>query len=48
VTAETPIQLLGVTQWNFKRLVEGNPAIATKMLKTMAARLRAASEEITH
>ena len=48
VTAETPIQLLGLTQWNFKRLVEGNPAIATKMLKTMAGRLRAASAQVTH
>ena len=42
VTAQTPIQLLGLTQWNFKRLVESNPGIATKMLKTMAGRLRAA------
>lgn len=47
VTAETPVRLFGLTQWNFKRLVEGNPAIATKMLKTMAARLRAASSEVT-
>jgi CRP/FNR family transcriptional regulator, cyclic AMP receptor protein len=48
VTAETPVQLLGLTQWGFKRLVEGNPGIATKMLKTMASRLRAATGDITH
>jgi CRP/FNR family transcriptional regulator, cyclic AMP receptor protein len=47
VTAQTPIQLIGLTQWNFKRLVESNPAIATKMLKTMAGRLRAASRDVT-
>ena len=48
VTAESPIELLGLTQWNFKRMVESNPAIATKMLKTMAGRLRAASAQVTH
>jgi CRP/FNR family cyclic AMP-dependent transcriptional regulator len=48
VTADTPVQLVGLTQWNFKRMVESSPAIATKMLKTMASRLRAASRDVTH
>jgi CRP/FNR family cyclic AMP-dependent transcriptional regulator len=48
VTAESPVKLLGLTQWGFKRLVESNPGIATKMLKTMASRLRAATADITH
>ena len=47
VTAATPIHVMGLTQWVFKRLVESNPTIALKMLKTMAARLRASSREIT-
>jgi CRP-like cAMP-binding protein len=47
VTAVTPIHVMGLTQWVFKRLVESNPTIALKMLKTMAARLRASSREIT-
>jgi CRP/FNR family transcriptional regulator, cyclic AMP receptor protein len=48
VTAETPITMLGLTQWVFKRLIEQYPSIATKMLKVMAARLRASSRELTH
>ncbi len=47
VTAVTPIHVMGLTQWVFKRLVDSNPTIALKMLKTMAARLRASSREIT-
>lgn len=47
VTADSPIHMLGLTQWVFKRLVESNPAIAMKMLKTMAARLRATSKGIS-
>jgi CRP/FNR family transcriptional regulator, cyclic AMP receptor protein len=47
VTAETPIHMLGLTQWVFKRLVESSPTIALKMLKTMAARLRASSKGIS-
>lgn len=47
VTAETPISMIGLTQWVFKRLVEQNPSIAMKMLKVMASRLRAPSG-LTH
>ena len=41
VTAETDVRTLGITPWTFKRLIEQNPAIAAKMLKVMAGRLRA-------
>lgn len=47
VVAESPMRLLGLTQWVFKRLVEQNPAIATKVLKVMASRLRAAPAGLT-
>jgi CRP/FNR family cyclic AMP-dependent transcriptional regulator len=46
VTAETPVKLLGLTQWSFKRLIEQNPAIAAKMLKVMAQRLRSSSKDV--
>jgi CRP/FNR family transcriptional regulator, cyclic AMP receptor protein len=48
VTAETEVTTLGLTPWDFKRLVESNPAIASKMLKVMAQRLRSASKDPTH
>jgi CRP-like cAMP-binding protein len=47
VTAETPITMLGLTQWVFKRLIEQNPSIAGKMLRVMAQRLRSSSREVT-
>jgi CRP-like cAMP-binding protein len=43
VTAESDMRLLGLTAWVFRQLVEKNPAIARKMLRTMADRLRAGS-----
>ena len=48
VTAETDVTMLGLTAWVFKGLVEQNPPIATKLLKTMAERLRSHSEDPTH
>jgi CRP/FNR family cyclic AMP-dependent transcriptional regulator len=48
VTAETPITTLGITAWVFKRLIEQNPSIASKMLTVMAQRLRQSSRELTH
>src|SRR5437867_8646599 len=45
VTAETEVTTLGLTPWDFKRLVESSPAIASKMLKVMAQRLRASSRD---
>jgi CRP/FNR family transcriptional regulator, cyclic AMP receptor protein len=47
VTAETPIKLLGITSWVFKRLVTANPQVAMKMLKTLASILRSSSREVT-
>jgi CRP/FNR family cyclic AMP-dependent transcriptional regulator len=48
VTADTPIVMLGLTSWVFRRLVEENPSVATKMLKVMATRLRGASQDLSH
>ena len=47
VTAESEVTTLGLTPWDFKRLVESNPAIASKMLKVMAQRLRNSSADLT-
>lgn len=46
VVAESPVRLLGLTQWSFKRLIEQNPSIAAKMLKVMAQRLRNSSKQL--
>ena len=46
VTAESPIRLLGLPAWTFKRLIEQQPSIALKMLQTMASRLRASSKDV--
>jgi len=45
VTAETEVTTLGLTPWVFKRLVDSNPSIASKLLKVMAERLRASSKD---
>jgi len=47
VTAETAIQLLGITSWVFKRVITANPQVAMKMLKTLASILRSSSREVT-
>lgn len=47
VTAETPIRVIGLTQWVFRRIVEQNPSVAMKMLKVMASRLRTAPAGMT-
>lgn len=47
VTSEDEVTTLGLTPWDFKRLVEGNPGIASKMLKVMAQRLRTSSKDPT-
>jgi CRP-like cAMP-binding protein len=48
VSAETPLKLMGITGWNFRRVVTQHPAIAQKLLKVMAERLRGANRDITH
>jgi CRP-like cAMP-binding protein len=47
VTAATPIRVIGLTQWVFRRMVEQNPSVAMKMLKVMASRLRNAPVVMT-
>jgi CRP/FNR family transcriptional regulator, cyclic AMP receptor protein len=47
VTADTEVTTLGLTPWDFKRLVESSPAIASKMLKVMAQRLRTSSKDLS-
>jgi CRP/FNR family cyclic AMP-dependent transcriptional regulator len=47
VSAETEVTTLGLTPWDFKRLVESSPAIAGKMLKVMAQRLRSSSKDLS-
>ena len=42
VTADSELRCWGLTSWEFRPLVEGNAAIAWKLLETMAKRLRAA------
>ncbi len=48
VMAESPITMLGLTAWVFKGLVEQHPALATKLLRTMAERLRTSAPDPTH
>ncbi len=47
ITAETDVTSLGLTAWEFRRLIESNPSIASKMLKIMAQRLRSSSRSVT-
>jgi len=42
VTADSELHCYGLTSWEFRPLVEGNAAIAWKLLETLAKRLRAA------
>ncbi len=44
VTAAGEVTTFGLTSWVFKRLIEQNPSIASKMLKVMAQRLRSSSK----
>jgi len=48
VTADSPVRMLGLTSWVFRRIVEENPGVAMKMLKVMASRLRSSSRDHTH
>ena len=44
VTAENDLELLGLTEWVFRGLLREHPSIATKMLQSMAFRVRSASK----
>lgn len=47
-TAQTEVTTIGITPWTFKRLIEQNPSIASKMLKVMAQRLRTSAKQLKH
>jgi CRP/FNR family transcriptional regulator, cyclic AMP receptor protein len=42
ITAATDVTAYGLTSWEFKPFVEDHPQVAWALLKTLAARLRAA------
>ena len=47
VTATSDIQMLGLTEWVFRGLMQEHPSIAVKTLQQMAARLRSATKAAT-
>lgn len=47
VTASTDLQLLGLTEWAFRGLMQEHPSIALKTLQQMAGRLRIATKAAT-
>jgi CRP/FNR family cyclic AMP-dependent transcriptional regulator len=47
ITAESELRCLGMTSWEFKPFVEGNGAIAWKLLEAMAAKLMQAEQRIS-
>jgi CRP-like cAMP-binding protein len=47
VTAITDLELLGLTEWVFRGLMQEHPTIALKTLQQMAGRLRQATKAAT-
>jgi CRP-like cAMP-binding protein len=47
VTATTDIELLGLTEWVFRGLMQEHPKISIKILEAMAGRLRNATRAAT-
>ncbi len=47
VTATTDVQMLGLTEWVFRGLMQEHPSIALKTLQQMAGRLRSATKAAT-
>jgi CRP/FNR family cyclic AMP-dependent transcriptional regulator len=47
VTAVTDLELLGLTEWVFRGLMQQHPTIALKTLQQMAGRLRQATKAAT-
>src|SRR5512134_4019082 len=47
VTATSDIELLGLTEWVFRGLMQEHPSIAVKTLQQMATRLRNATKAAT-
>jgi CRP/FNR family cyclic AMP-dependent transcriptional regulator len=48
VTADSGLRLMGLTAWNFRRLMAQNPSIGPKLLKVMGERLRESSRDVKH
>jgi CRP-like cAMP-binding protein len=47
VTANSDVELLGLTEWVFRGLLQEHPQIAVKTLQAMANRLRSATKAAT-
>lgn len=47
VTAASDVELLGLTEWVFRGLLQEHPQIAVKTLQSMASRLRSATKAAT-
>lgn len=47
VVAETPVEYLALTSWDFKGLIEANPAFALGLLAHLAKRLREQDRSVT-
>jgi CRP/FNR family transcriptional regulator, cyclic AMP receptor protein len=47
VTANEDVELLGLTEWVFRGLLQEHPQIAVKTLQAMASRLRSATKAAT-
>ena len=47
MTATSDIEMLGLTEWVFRGLMQEHPSIAVKTLQQMASRLRNATKAAT-
>jgi CRP/FNR family cyclic AMP-dependent transcriptional regulator len=47
VEAETPLTVLGLTEWVFRGMLQQHPTIALKTLQSLAGRLRSATKTAT-
>lgn len=48
VKTKTPVKTFSLTSWEFRPLLESNPAIALKLLEELSRRLRSAEPSPTH
>ena len=48
VLAQTPVQTLALSSWNFRAALREHPSLAIKMLEELARRLRATDASITN
>jgi CRP-like cAMP-binding protein len=47
VVASTPMKVLSILRWDFRKLLEKDPSLAPKILKELARRLRAIERSVT-